>query len=250
MIDLRLGDCFELLKDIPNESIDLILTDIPFNISKTNNFKTMKDRKGRNGIDFGEWDKGFDVKPLALLQDKIKKGGSLITFHSFEQYSLLQTVFDKLIFKDKIIWKKINPMPRNRERRYISNIEIASWYVKDGSKWVFNRVNSNYDGCVIEYPSESGGGFKRYHPCQKTQCLLEELLKRHSNEGDLILDPFMGSGSTGVACVNTNRHFIGIELDKDYFAIAKKRIEENEQASNCRAKMTNAKVEKALEAMK
>ena len=103
MIDLRLGDCFELLKDIPNESIDLILTDIPFNISKTNNFKTMKDRKGRNGIDFGEWDTGFDEKSLALLQDKIKKGGSLITFHSFEQYSLLQTVFDKLIFKDKII---------------------------------------------------------------------------------------------------------------------------------------------------
>lgn len=186
----------------------------------------MKDRKGRNGIDFGKWDYDFNEESLCCLEAKLKKGGSLVLFHSFEQYFLLQTILSGLTFKDKIIWKKTNPMPRNRERRYISNIEMASWYVKDGAKWTFNRINANYDGCVVEYPSESGGGFKRYHPCQKTQGLLEELLKRHSNEGEMVFDPFMGSGSTGVACVNTGRNFIGYELETKYFEIAKQRIEE------------------------
>ena len=131
-----------------------------------------------------------------------------------------------LIFKDKIIWEKTNPMPRNRDRRYISNIEIASWFVKPGEKWTFNRQSDKYDGSVIRYPSESGGGFKRYHPCQKSQSVLTELILRHSNAGDVILDPFMGSGSTGVACVRTGRYFIGIEREKEYFKIAEERISE------------------------
>ena len=225
MIDLRQGDCLELINDIPDESIDMVLTDIPFNISKENNFKTMKDRKGRNGIDFGEWDKGFDINILNKITTKIKPGGSLLTFHSFEQYSELQKILTELVFKDKIIWYKTNPMPRNRERRYISNIEIASWFVKPGAKWKFNRINDNYDGCVISYPSESGGGYIRYHPCQKNVKMLEEFIKRHSDVNDTILDPFMGSGSTGVACIHTNRNFIGMELDENYFNIAKERIE-------------------------
>ena len=88
------------------------------------------------------------------------------------------------------------------------------------------------------------------HPTQKPIALLEWLIKTYSNEGETVRDNCMGSGSTGVACINTGRNIIGIELDKDYFAIAKKRIEENEQASNCGAKMTNTEEEKALEAMK
>lgn len=219
------GDCLELMRDIPDGSIDMILTDIPFNISKENNFKTMKDRKGRNGIDFGDWDKGFDINVLSNFVSKLKPGGSFLTFHSFEQYSELQNILKELVFKDKIIWHKTNPMPRNRERRYISNIEIASWFVKPGQKWKFHRINTNYDGCVISYPSESGGGYKRYHPCQKNIKMLEEFIIRHSDEGDIILDPFMGSGSTGIAALHTNRDFIGMELDENYFNIAKERID-------------------------
>lgn len=226
MYKLLYGNFLELIKDIPDESIDLILTDIPFNISKDNNFKTMKDRTGRNGIDFGEWDKDFDESCLSNFIPKIKKGGSFITFHSFEQYGLLLNVFNEnLILKDRFVWEKTNPMPRNRDRRYISNIELCSWFVKDGAKWTFNRQNETYDGCVLRYPSESGGGFKRYHPCQKNVKLIEELLKRHSNENDIVLDPFMGSGSTGVACMNNNRNFIGIEANENYFNVAKERID-------------------------
>lgn len=212
------------IKELQDESVDLVLTDIPFNISRENNFKTMKDRTGRNGIDFGEWDKDFNESSLNLLIPKIKKGGSLFLFHSFEQFNILQGILNELTFKDKIIWEKTNPMPRNRERRYISNIEIASWYVRDGDKWTFNRQADNYDGCVYRYPSESGGGFKRYHPCQKNLNLITEILRRHSNEGDLILDPFLGGGTTVAACVNINRNYIAFEKSKEYYDIACERI--------------------------
>lgn len=219
-------NCLEIIKKIPNESIDLILTDIPYNISKENNFKTMKDRKGRNGIDFGEWDKAFNTESLINIVPLIKSGGSLVTFCSFEQYSELCQTFKKcLILKDKFIWEKSNPMPRNRNRRYVNNIELCVWFVKGKSKWTFNRQKDNYDSCVLKYPSESGIRNIRYHPCQKNINLIKELILRHSNPNNLILDPFMGSGTTGVACVHTNRNFIGIELDDKYFNVAKERIE-------------------------
>ena len=223
-LKLLCGDCIELVKNIPDNSIDLILTDIPFNISRENNFKTMKDRKGRNGIDFGEWDKGFDESCIQKFVPKVKKGGSIVVFHAFEQFDLVRTALKDVELKDKLIWLKTNPMPRNRDRRYIGNIEMFSWYVKGGAKWTFNRQNQTYDGSVLTYPSESGGGFKRYHPCQKNVKMLEEIILRHSSPGDLVFDPYMGSGSTGVASFNTKRRFIGIEIDERYFEIAKNRI--------------------------
>lgn len=231
-LKLLCGDCIELLKEVPDNSVDLILTDIPFNISRENNFKTMKDRKGRNGIDFGDWDKSFDESCLEKFVSKVKKGGSIIVFHAFEQFDLVRNALKDVELKDKLIWLKTNPMPRNRDRRYIGNIEMFSWYVKGGAKWTFNRQNPTYDGSVLTYPSESGGGFKRYHPCQKNAKMMEEIILRHTNEGDVVFDPFMGSGSTGIACLNTERNFIGIELHKDYFNIAKRRIAEAENERN------------------
>ncbi len=220
------GDCVEGLKRIDNESIDLILTDIPYNISKSNNFKTMKDRTGRNGIDFGEWDKDFDVNILSELPKLLKPNGSLIIFCSIDQYHYIHKLLSPYLeLKDRLTWEKSNPMPRNRDRRYINNTEVFFWYVKKKAKWTFHRQNEKYDGSVLKYPSESGGGFKRYHPCQKNVNMLIELLKRHTNPNDIVLDPFMGSGSTGVACINTSRRFIGIEIDDTYFETAKKRIE-------------------------
>jgi DNA modification methylase len=94
------------------------------------------------------------------------------------------------------------------------------------NKWTFNRQNGKYESSVLKYPSESGGGFRRYHPTQKNLKMIEYLIKIHTNENDVVLDPFMGSGTTGVACMNLNRRFMGIELDESYFNIAKNRIEE------------------------
>lgn len=214
------------LADVENESVDLILTDIPYNVSRANNFKTMKDRENRNGIDFGKWDKEFDEQSLIHLERVLKKGGSMVLFHAFEQYETIRNVLSNLEVKDKIIWQKTNPMPRNRDRRWISDIEVASWFVKKGDKWTFNRQNEKYESSVLRFPSESGGGFKRYHPTQKNLKMIEYLLKVHSNDGDLILDPFMGSGTTAVATlrVGGNRNFIGFEIDKNYYEVAITRI--------------------------
>ena len=219
------GNFLEKLNEINDESIDLILTDIPYNISKKNGLGgyDKKNNRNRTGIDFGEWDYGFDVQTLTVLQKKLKKNGSIVVFSAFEQLGELIGTFDKCILKDKLVWQKTNPFVRNRDRRYISNIEFCSWFVK-GDGWTFNRQNDPYESSVFTYPSESGGGQVRYHPTQKNLKMMERLLKIHSNEGDIVLDPFMGGGTTGVACKLNNREFIGIEIDDNYFEISSNRI--------------------------
>jgi site-specific DNA-methyltransferase (adenine-specific) len=220
------GDFVSQMSLIEDESINLILTDIPYNISQKNGLggHDKKNNRNRVGIDFGDWDYGFDVKTLEVLQKKLKPNGSIVIFSAFEQLHELTEVFNECILKDKLIWEKSNPFVRNRDRRYISNIEFCSWFVK-GKKWTFNRQHGTYESSVLKYPSESGGGQIRYHPTQKNLKMMEYLLKIHSNENDLILDPFMGGGTTGVACVKNKRNFIGIEIDESYFQASKKRIE-------------------------
>ena len=221
-------DYLNSIKKIEDESIDLILTDIPYNISRDNGLGgyDKKNNRNRAGIDFGEWDKGFDIKGLNTLVPKLKKDSSMLIFSAFEQITDLINIFSDMVLKDKIIWQKTNPFPRNRERRYVSDVEICSWFVKSKkSKWTFNRQNDKYESCVKRYPAESGGGFKRYHPTQKNLKMIKYLMRIHSNKGDTILDPFIGGGTMGVAAVQENRNFIGIELDKEYFKIAKDRIE-------------------------
>ena len=225
MIKLVNDDFKNFVPTLEDNSIDAIITDIPYCISKDNNFSTMKDRPFRQGIDFGEWDKDFDINDLKLLVPKLKKGGTLFVFHSFEQYSDLLNTFDDLEFKDRVIWRKTNPMPRNRDRRYVCNIEIASWYVKHGKNWTFNRQSDTYDECVLSYPTESN--HYRIHPTQKNFDLMIDIVKRHTNKGDLVLDCFMGSGATGIACALTDRNFIGVERNKDYFDKASQKIEES-----------------------
>lgn len=227
-IDIINEDCFKVIQQfIENDfKVDAIITDIPYQISVDNNFKTMKDRTGRNGIDFGEWDKEFDCSSLGIFSKILKPNGSIVLFHSFEQYADVKKTFEDngLECKDRIIWEKTNPMPRNRDRRYISNCEMGSWYVMKKAKWTFNRQDEKYQKMIFRYPSESGGGFKRYHPTQKNLELMKEIVAIHTNENDIVFDPFAGSGSTGVACKLLNRNFIGCEIDKNYAKIIEERI--------------------------
>ena len=222
-------DCFPFMEEMVknNFKVDCILTDIPYQISMENNFKTMKDRTGRNGIDFGEWDKEFDCSSLSIFGKLLNSNGSVVLFHSFEQYGDVKKTLESagLECKDRIIWRKTNPMPRNRDRRYISNCEMGSWYVMKKAKWTFNRQNEKYQEMIFNYPSESGGGFKRYHPTQKNLEMVKELVSIHTNEEDIVFDPFTGSGTTGLACKLLGRNFIGCEVDENYANIAKDRIE-------------------------
>lgn len=223
---LYLGDSFEVMKKIKEEGVqvDAIITDPPYNISRDNNFTTM----GRSGIDFGEWDKNFDlVGWIKFCEPLLKKGGNIVIFNDWKNMSYIVEELEKNGFeiKDLIRWEKTNPMPRNRDRRFITDYEFAVWAVKKGGKWTFNRISETYERPKIIYnvtpkSEKKEGG----HPTQKPVEVMEWLITRLTNEEDWVLDPFMGSGSTGVACMNLNRKFIGIELEEEYFNMSCNRI--------------------------
>jgi len=123
-----------------------------------------------------------------------------------------------------IRWKKANPMPRNRDRRYITDFEVAVWLVKAG-KWTFNRQSDTYDRCEYECALTPQSEKMGKHMTQKPIKLMEDIIKKLTNEGDSILDAFMGTCSTGVASLNLNRDFTGIELDNTYFETCKERVD-------------------------
>ena len=226
-IDLRHGDCLELMKGIPDGSVDAIITDPPYNISRDNNFHTM----GRAGIDFGEWDKDFDLTSwITVAEPLLKKGGNIVIFNDWKNMSYIVEELERngFVIKDLIRWKKTNAMPRNRDRRFITDYEVAVWAVKNGGKWTFNRLSDTYEipeivGGLTPKSEKLNGG----HKTQKPIYVMEWLLERLTEIDDIILDPFMGSGSTGVACLNTDRNFIGIELDENYFKMSEERITDN-----------------------
>ena len=218
-------DCIEGMEKIEKESVDALITDPPYNIARDNNFKSM----GRAGIDFGEWDKDFDLTSwISVAVDKVKKGGNVIIFTDWKSITPIieELEKNKCDIKDMIRIEKSNPMPRNRDRRFITDYEIAIWAVKKGGKWTFNRQSETYERPLIKTrvtpKSEKTEGA---HPTQKSLEAMEWIIERLTNENDIVLDPFIGSGTTGVACNNLNRYFTGFELDEEYFNIAKRRIE-------------------------
>lgn len=225
MINLLKGDCIQLIETLEDESIDAIITDPPYNIAKENNFKSM----GRAGIDFGEWDKDFDtVKWIEKTISKVKKGGNIVIFADMRQFSPYITKLEELgcTFKDVIRMEKSNPIPRNRDRRFIFDTEYALYFVKNGDKWTFNRLDENYERPLIKTSvTPKSQKIGKGHPTQKPLYAMEWLIERLTNKGDVILDPFMGSGTTGVACQKLNRDFIGCELSDEYFKMAQKRLQ-------------------------
>lgn len=257
-VNLYNKDCLEVFKELKDDSVNLIVTDPPYRITGRGNSGNSGGMCKKDSFNAGTIFEHNDIEVSEYAPEffRVLKDGSHcyvmcnhvnlqsmlntftdigfhfiksliwdICFHSFEQYSDVRHALGDLECKDKLIWEKTNPMPRNADRRYVCNAEMFTWYVKPGASWVFHCISDTYDGCVHKYPSESGGGFKRYHPCQKPQALLLDIIRRHSNVGDTVFDPFMGSGSIGVAAKTLDRHFIGIELDENYFEIAKQRIE-------------------------
>ena len=230
---VRNVDCVSGMDDLITKKItvDLIVADPPYVISRDSNFHTMKDRKNaRTGTKFGAWDKEFDNNAwINKSFDILKDGGALIVFNDFKKASDIINICSNAGFeyKDVIIWEKTNPMPRNRDRRYVPSLELMIWVVKkQKDKWTFNRQGNSYQSPIMRYASESGGAFKRYQPTQKPVKLIEEIIKIHSNSGELVLDPFMGSGTTAISAINTGRKFVGFESDKKYYDILTKRINE------------------------
>jgi site-specific DNA-methyltransferase (adenine-specific) len=262
-IDIKNIDVLSYLKTIENNSVDLILTDPPYIISKETgmdiHYNTVKyneenditqvktneewetyklthhisdDKNKENYIkygsiygkkycvktDYGDWDSEFTIDILdefiCQYYKKLRKGGTLIIFFDLWKITNLKNILEKYNFKQIrfIEWIKTNPQPINSKVNYLTNCrEIALIGVKGGSP----TFNSSYDKGIYEFPLQ--GGKNRFHPTQKSLHLFEELIKKHSNENDTVLDTFLGGGTTAIACKNSKRKFKGCEISKEYY---------------------------------
>lgn len=228
-IILKQGSCFDKLKEIQSNSVELVLIDPPYEVSRDTNFakgeiKGTDVDRFRVSMDFGDWDNNFTGLDEVIKECYriLKKSGTLICFYDLWKITTLKEYFDNAKFKQIrfIEWLKTNPVPLNSKLNYLTNSrEIAVCGVKGGKP----TFHSEYDNGIYHHPICHEKD--RFHPTQKPLLLIEELIKKHSNENDTVVDCFMGSGTTGVAAKRLNRNFIGIELDNEYFEKAKDRIE-------------------------
>lgn len=168
--------------------------------------------------DYGDWDKDFTMEELdKRIQDYyriLRKGGTVIIFFDIWKITPLKEMMEKHKFKQIrfIEWIKTNPQPLNSKRNYLTNCrEIALLGVKGGKP----TFNSKYDNALYQFPIQ--GGRTRTHPTQKSVSLFEAIIEKHSRPGDLVVDTFLGSGTTARACKNTGRRFNGCELSQEYF---------------------------------
>lgn len=231
MIDLKCGDCLEIMKDIPDNSIDLVVTDCPYHIvsggctniprkdepsgifNRRNTFTQKNAKSGKlfdnNDIKFKDW--------LPDVYRVLKDGTHCYIMINARNLKELQQEAENVGFKFQniIIWNKGNATPN---RYYLNSYEMILMLRKGKAK------NINNMGCknIVDIKNIRGN---KLHPTEKPVELNELFIKNSSEQGDTILDPFMGVGSCGLACKNTNRNFVGIELDEKYFNIAKERIE-------------------------
>ena len=222
MINYRLihGNCMEKLKDIKEESVDLILTDPPYKISRKTNFHTMKGHSGTS-MDYGKWDKDADILSwINELPRILTTGANVVIFNSWSNLGDIAKVMRENSIEPKrcLVLSKSNPAPFNRDRLFVNDVEFAVWGTyKQG--WVFNRT-LDLEKCVIPTTVQS----KELHSTMKDLGVITKLVKILSNKKQVVCDPFMGSGTTGVACKKIGRDFIGIEIDDKYFNIARERI--------------------------
>ena len=235
-INLYQGDCLEVMKEIKDKSIDMILCDLPYGTTKC------------------KWDVIIPFDKLWEQYNRVIKDNGAIVLFGSEPFSSKLRISNLRMYKYDWIWKKTkaqgflnskkmplkdyenicvfykrlpvyNPQgiiygnfQNDRKSKYIKGEDI---YGKEKEFGISHM--SNFPKQIIEFSNPSGKG--QLHPTQKPVELLEYLIKTYTNENDLVLDNCMGSGSTGVACKNLNRNFIGIELDENYFNIAKERID-------------------------
>ena len=241
MIDIRQGDCLELMKDIPDTSIDMILCDLPY--QETGN----------------KWDKFVNLEQLFNEYRRIIKDDGCIALNGTFKFGTHLMNIAPDLYKYEWVWEKdngtnapnVNLQPfrvheyififgkgrvtngnRIPMKYYPQKTEGKPYKQKSGrmsENWkggLNNIITDNKDGLRHPKTIQKFNRDRGYHPTQKPVALLEYLIKTYTNEGDTVLDNCMGSGSTGVACVNTNRDFIGYELNEKYFKIAEKRINE------------------------
>lgn len=201
--------------DVEIPKCRLLLTDIPYaEVNRSGN--------GLRNLDKSNADiKTFEI--VEFLDHIYNSADIFIIFCGMHQVSEIYNYFNELQKKKKgtfrqLVWTKSNPSPMNGEYVYLSGVENAIWFKKRGT----GKLNCK---CKKNYFNHSTGSSK-FHPTEKNHKLLEELILDNTNEGDLIVDTCMGSGSTGIVAINNNREFFGVELSNYYYKIASDRINE------------------------
>lgn len=239
-IELWQGDCLELMKDIPDKSVDCIITDLPYGTTQC------------------KWDTIIPFEPLWKQYNRIIKDNGAVVLFGTEPFSSHLRLSNLKNYKYDWIWDKVKGTGfLNAKRQPMRNHELISVFYKkqctyNPQKTYGHKMKKSYRSKDLQtdvygemkndYTYESTERYPRsiqvfstdtqnssLHPTQKPVALIEYLIKTYTNDGELVFDSCMGSGTTGVACINTNRRFIGIELDNNYFDIAKERISEVEQ---------------------
>lgn len=228
------SDCLEALKQIPDNSVDLIVTDPPYNLgnfmrSRGTNMGKLRDNyfaySGWDDLNFEDWSSQMDLF-LAECHRVLKKRGALLIFMSIIKVETIIKFAQQygLYYKTVGIWHKTNPMPRNMNLQFVNSTETWLYFVNDAPTGTFNNngkiIHDFVESSTINTSERKFGK----HPTQKPLSVIKHFISLLSNENEIVLDPFMGSGSTGVACEILNRKFIGIELNADYFSIAQKRL--------------------------
>ncbi|OGV48763.1 MAG: cytosine methyltransferase [Lentisphaerae bacterium GWF2_44_16] len=225
---LFLGDSRVILEKVPDNSVDLILTDPPYNLGKysTGNIK-MSWRKDFNN-DLAEWDT-VDFNPadwVSELKRVLKPTGNIFAFTSYNLLGKWHEVFDPEFDTFQfMVWHKTNPAPKIRKAGFLNSCELIVCMWDKEHYWNFKKQNEMHN--FIESPICMGNERIKdpLHPTQKPLKVLKHILEIASKPGDTVLDPFMGVGSVGVACLDGKRNFTGIEINKAYFDCAEKRMQ-------------------------
>ena len=227
--EARLGDSRRLIRAMPAGSVDLICTDPPYNLGSYSTGNIVMSWRTDFNNDVADWDQG-SFEPAEWLTEfrrVLKPSGNLFAFTSYNLLGRWHEAFDPAFDTFQIVvWHKTNPPPKLYRAGFLNSCEliVAAW--DRGHVWNFGRQREMHN--FIEAPI--CGGRERVkdpvHPTQKPLKVLRQLIEWGSREGDLVLDPFMGVGSTGVAAVELGRRFIGIELEPAYVAAAQRRIEQ------------------------
>ena len=205
------GDCLDVMKDIPDKSIDLVLTDPPYGMEFKSNYRKIKYEKIQNDNNLN-WLEDFLKESNRVLKDDTH----IYIFCSFHNIDIFKQEISKLFeVKNILVWIKNNTGMGDLEGDYAPQYEFCI-YARKGNKKLNNGRDSN-----ILYFDRTGN---INHPTEKPVSLMGFLINKSSNEGDTVLDCFLGSGTTAVACKQLNRNFIGIELSEKYCEIARERL--------------------------
>lgn len=233
-------DCIEGMKKIKDNSIHLIVTDPPYNLgnfmkNRDTNLGKMRENffgsAGWDDLDANTWEKYMDsfFESSARV---IKCGGTMIIFMAIIKVETIIKLAEKhgFYYKTTGIWHKTNPMPRNMNLHFVNSTEAWIYFTYKKRTGTFNNDGALFHDFIET--SVTSNGERKYgkHPTQKPEALIQHFVEILSNTDEIVLDPFMGSGTTGVVAKKTGRNFIGVELDKKYFKLAKARIEGKNEA--------------------